>query len=75
VAPLTVRECREGYDELAARLEEVRRRYPNAQLRLRIDAAGPYARNLEQFLRGLPLELSISVGGLIGTCPREITTN
>jgi transposase len=59
---LEFRECREGYDQLQASLEGIRHRFPAAQIRVRIDAAGQYARNLEAFLRGLPLELSVSVG-------------
>ena len=59
---LEFRECREGYDQLQASLEEIRRRFPAAQIRVRIDAAGQYARNLEGFLRSLPLELLVSVG-------------
>ncbi len=59
---LEFRECREGYDKLQASLEGIRQRFPAAQIRVRIDAAGQYARNLEGFLRSLPLELSVSVG-------------
>lgn len=59
---LEFRETRAGYVELEQRIAELRRRYPEAQLRVRIDAAGQYARNLENFLRSLPEALSISVG-------------
>jgi transposase len=37
-------------------------RQPNVRFHVRLDAAGQYATNLEQFLRGLPLPLEISVG-------------
>jgi hypothetical protein len=43
-------------------LVEIRRRYPDAEIRVRIDAAGQYARNLETFLRNEPLGLVVSVG-------------
>ena len=36
--------------------------HPNAHFHVRIDAAGQYATNLEQFLRGLTLPMTISVG-------------
>jgi transposase len=61
-ARLEFRECRKGYDELRSRLVEIRRRYPDAEIRVRIDAAGQYARNLETFLRNEPLGLVVSVG-------------
>src|SRR4029077_3807102 len=36
--------------------------YPQAQFHIRIDAAGQYAANLEAFLRGLDLPITISIG-------------
>ncbi len=61
--PLTVMESRAGYDLLRKRLEQLHRRFPNAHLHLRIDAAGQYAANLEQFVRSLDhLPLTVSVG-------------
>ncbi len=35
---------------------------PNAHFHVRIDAAGQYAANLEQFLRGLNLPMTLSIG-------------
>jgi transposase len=61
-ARLEFREGRKGYDELHSRLAEIRRRYPDAEIRVRIDAAGQYARNLDVFLRNEPLGLVVSVG-------------
>ena len=48
--------------QIAGVVGGIRQRFPAAQIRVRIDAAGQYARNLESFLRSLPLELSVSVG-------------
>ena len=61
-ARLEFREVRQGYEELHSRLAEIRRRYPDAEIRVRIDAAGQYARNLDTFLRNNPLGLIVSVG-------------
>src|SRR6185295_12604240 len=36
--------------------------YPHAHFHVRIDAAGQYAVNLEQFLRGLDLPMTLSIG-------------
>ena len=60
--PFTVLENRAGYAALQQRLEQLHRQHPQAQFHVRIDAAGQYAANLEHFLRGLPLPLTISVG-------------
>jgi transposase len=59
---LTVLENRAGYQALQQRLEELHRQHPQAQFHVRIDAAGQYAANLEHFLRGLTLPLTVSVG-------------
>ena len=62
--PLTVTEDRAGYQALRDRLEQLRRQHPAVHFHVRIDAAGQYAANLEQFLRALGPELpmTISVG-------------
>ncbi len=60
--PLTVMENRAGYQSLQDRLNELHQRNPDAQFYVRIDAAGQYAVNLEMFLRGLELPLTVSVG-------------
>jgi transposase len=61
--PLTVLESRDGYLKLQRQLEALHQRHPNAQLMVRIDAAGQYAANLEAFLRQLVhLPLVISLG-------------
>lgn len=61
--PLTVMETRTGYEQLRTQIEKLHQRFPNAQIYLRIDAAGQYAANLENFLRSLThLPISISVG-------------
>ncbi len=60
--PLPFTESSDGYAQLRERLEQLRARHPQAVFRVRIDAAGQYATNLQRFLRDLPLPISISVG-------------
>lgn len=60
--PLTVMETREGYRLLERRLEQLQQRHPGVCFEVRLDAAGAYAANLERFLRGLTLPISLSVG-------------
>lgn len=60
--PLTVLESRAGYQALHQRLEQLHQQHPQAHFHVRIDAAGQYAANLEHFLRGLPLPLTLSIG-------------
>src|SRR5262245_11902407 len=60
--PLTVLENRAGYQALKERLVQLYETYPHAHFHVRIDAAGQYAVNLEQFLRGLGLPMTLSIG-------------
>jgi len=60
--PLTVLENRASYQALEERLERLHQQHPQAQLCVRIDAAGQYAVNLEQFLRSLELPIVLSIG-------------
>src|SRR5437868_14775112 len=60
--PLTVLESRDGYQALQERLEQLHQQHPHAQFHIRIDAAGQYATNLEHFLRGLGLPMTLSIG-------------
>src|SRR5437868_8265606 len=60
--PLTVLESRAGYQGLQERLEQLHQQHPQAQFHIRIDAAGQYATNLEHFLRGLGLPMTLSIG-------------
>jgi hypothetical protein len=60
--PLTVMETRAGYNALQQCLEQLHAQHPQAELRVRIDAAGQYVVNLEQFLRSLDLPISLSIG-------------
>ena len=60
--PLTVMENRAGYQTLQDRLNQLHEQHPTAHFHVRIDAAGQYAVNLELFLRGLKLPMTISVG-------------
>jgi transposase len=60
--PLTVMENRDGYLALQQRLEQLHAQHPQAHFHIRLDAAGQYAANLEHFLRGLPLPMTLSIG-------------
>src|SRR5277367_4482882 len=60
--PLTVLESRVGYQALQQRLEQLHQQHPQAHFHIRIDAAGQYAANLERFLRGLSLPITLSIG-------------
>jgi transposase len=60
--PLTVMEDRDGYQALEERLKQLREQHPQAHFHVRIDAAGQYAVNLEQFLRGLDVPMTVSIG-------------
>jgi transposase len=60
--PLTVLESRTGYQALQERLEQLHRQHPQAHFHVRLDAAGQYAANLEHFLRGLKLPMTLSIG-------------
>jgi transposase len=60
--PLTVLENRAGYQALHERLQRLQQQHPQAHFHVRIDAAGQYATNLETFLRGLDLPMTLSIG-------------
>ena len=60
--PITVLENHAGYQSLKDRLIKLHEQHPNAHFHVRIDAAGQYATNLEQFLRGLTLPMTLSIG-------------
>jgi hypothetical protein len=60
--PLTVMETQAGYQALQEQLERLQRQHPQAHFHVRIDAAGQYAANLERFLRGLALPMTLSIG-------------
>lgn len=60
--PLTVCENRAGYKALQERLEQLHQQHPQAHFHVRVDAAGQYAANLEHFLRGLSLPITLSIG-------------
>ena len=60
--PLTITESRKGYDILYQRLACLQDKHREVLFAVRIDAAGQYATNLERYLRGLPLPMSISIG-------------
>jgi transposase len=60
--PLTILENQAGYQALHERLQQLHQQHPQARFHIRIDAAGQYAVNLEQFLRGLALPMTLSIG-------------
>src|SRR6516164_9921915 len=60
--PLTVLENRAGYQVLKERLIQLHENHPQTHFHVRIDAAGQYAVNLEQFLRDLGLPMTLSIG-------------
>jgi transposase len=60
--PLTVLENHAGYQALKERMTKLHEQYPNSHFHVRIDAAGQYAANLERFLRGLNLPMTLSIG-------------
>jgi transposase len=60
--PLTVTEDHAGYQSLRQRLDRLRLQHPHVHFHIRIDAAGQYAANLERFLRGLDLPMTLSIG-------------
>jgi len=60
--PLTVLENQASYQAFQERLEQLQQQHPQAHFHIRIDAAGQYAANLEHFLRGLGLPMTLSVG-------------
>jgi transposase len=59
---ITITENREGYDLLRKEIEALHARHSEAQFHVHIDAAGQYAANLEAFLRGLTIPVSVSIG-------------
>jgi len=63
VAPgLAVSESAEGYQRLRKQLEKLRGKHPNAHFHVHLDAGGQYATNLEYFLRGMDLPITLSIG-------------
>jgi transposase len=59
---LLVMENHASYQLLRERLEQLHQQHPQAHFHVRIDAAGQYANNLERFLRGLTVPMTISLG-------------
>jgi transposase len=60
--PFTFAESPAGYAQLRQAFEQLQQKHEHVHFIIRIDAAGQYAANLEQFLRALPWEKTISVG-------------
>jgi transposase len=59
---MLVMENHESYQALRERLHQLQQQHPQAHFHIRIDAAGQYANNLECFLRGLDLPMTLSIG-------------
>jgi hypothetical protein len=55
-------ENRAGYQALEDRLRKLHAQHPSARFQVHLDAAGQYAVNLDQFLRGLDLPMTLSIG-------------
>jgi transposase len=60
--PCEFTESCDGYRLLEQKFQQLAQRIPNVLFRIRIDAAGQYASNLDTFLRQLPYPKTISVG-------------
>ena len=59
---LPIAESQAGYNRLKAQLEKLHCKHGSVHFHIHIDAAGQYATNLEYFLRGLDLPITVSVG-------------
>ncbi|MFI5104401.1 MAG: transposase [Terriglobales bacterium] len=59
---MLVMENHDSYQALRERLHQLQQQHPQAHFHIRIDAAGQYANNLECFLRGLDLPMTLSIG-------------
>lgn len=62
VKPFTFQECQAGYAEFRRAWDRMTARHGVVQWRMHLDAAGQYSANLQQYLRTLPGDVSISVG-------------
>jgi transposase len=60
--PLEFTESRAGYDRLLALFQRVAAPGSDVHFHIRIDVAGQYAANLENFLRALPFRTTLTVG-------------
>jgi transposase len=60
--PLEFTESRAGYDRLLALFQRVADHGSDVHFHIRIDVAGQYAANLENFLRALPFRTTLTVG-------------
>jgi transposase len=58
----TFAESPAGYAQLRQALGQLQQKYGSVHFKMRLDAAGQYAVNLERFLRTLPCEKTLSVG-------------
>jgi transposase len=59
---LTFTESPAGYAEFRQAMERIQQKNTDVHFNIRIDAAGQYAANLEQFVRSLPFDKTISIG-------------
>ena len=60
--PFRFAESYAGYQQLQQTFERLQRFHKNVQFCLHIDAAGQYSANIEQFLRSLPFDITLSIG-------------
>lgn len=61
-APFDFAESQDGYEKLRKTMLELANSHGRVRFHIRIDAAGQYAMNLENFLYSLPWDKTISVG-------------
>lgn len=59
---MTITENQQGFQELSHQLQQLHQKHPHAHFHVHVDAAGQYATNLERFLRGLALPMTLSIG-------------
>src|SRR4029077_13062620 len=59
---LLVMENHHSYQALRERLEQLQQQHPEAHFHICLEPAGPYANNLECFLRSLRLPMTLTIG-------------
>jgi transposase len=60
--PFTFQESHAGYGQLQQALEQLQKIHGAVHFHIRIDAAGQYSANLEQFVRSLRFDKTVSIG-------------
>jgi transposase len=60
--PLAFAETAADYEQLRRRFQQIAERYPGVHFRVHLDVAGQYSSNLQNFLRGLGVPMTLSIG-------------